>query len=231
MKNRALVLAAHPDDADLTMGGTVMKLIDDGWDVVIADITNGEPTPAGSVEIRAEETAKAAEVLGVQERVCLGLPNRYLTESLEYRQVIAEAIREYRPRWIFSTYRPDAHPDHIHASRLVDDARFHAKLTKTDMPFEPHYAEKIIYFYASHLRVHPNPSFVLDISDYWERKIQAIECFQSQFWLNQPDSRKGWIIDHLRDIARYFGNRIGVEYGEPFFCHELVGLTSLNSLI
>ncbi len=231
MQNRALILAAHPDDADLTMSGTIMKLIDDGWDVVIADITNGEPTPAGSVEIRAKETAMAAEALGVKERVCLDLPNRYLTDSLEYRQVVAETIREYAPRWIFSTYRPDAHPDHVHASRLVDDARFHAKLTKTDMAFEPHYAEKIIYFYASHLRVHPNPSFVLDISDYWERKVKAIECFQSQFWLNQPDARKGWIIDHLRDISRYFGNRIGVEYGEPFFCHELVGLSGLNSLL
>ena len=229
---RVLVFSPHPDDADITLGGTMCRLLADGWEVILADITNGEPTPAGNPEMRAAEAAQAGKVLGLTERLCLGLPNRYLDESLEYRRPIAETVRQYRPRWLFTTFPTDAHPDHIHASRLVDDARFTAKLTKTDMKFEPFYPDKIIYYYASHLRLHPEPSFVVDISEFWDQKIEAISAFQSQFWLNQTDpSRKGWILEHISTICRYFGNRIGVEYAEPFYCHELVGLSNLDSLL
>lgn len=229
---RVLVFSPHPDDAEITLGGTMCRLLDDGWEVILADLTNGEPTPTGSVEIRAAESAQAAEVLGITKRVCLGLANRYLDESLESRRAVAEAVREYQPRWLFTTFPTDAHPDHIHGSHLVDDARFAAKLTRTDMKFEPFYPDKIIYYYASHLRLHPQPSFVVDVSEYWDRKIEAISAYQSQFWLNQSDpARKGWILEHIAIICRYFGNRIGVEYAEPFYCHELVGLSGLNSLL
>ncbi len=231
-KKTILIFAPHPDDAELAMGGTIAKFIEDGWDVTLADLTNGEPTPAGSIEIREKETAKASEALGIKQRVNLGLPNRYIEETMENRVILAETIREFKPRWVFATFRPDAHPDHIHASRLIEDARFHAKLTKTDMKHEPHHPEKIIYYYATHLNVHPNPSFVVDITDQWEKKEQAICAYQSQFWDNQKDpARKGWIVDMLKNQASYFGDRIGVKYAEPFFCHELVGLASLNSLL
>jgi len=232
MENIVLIFSPHPDDAEITMGGTILQMLDQGWKVIVADITNGEPTPAGDEKIRAAETGKATEILGLTDRICLELPNRYLEEKLQYRRVLAESIRRYKPRWLFTTYRPDAHPDHIHAGRLTEDARFTAKLTKTDMAYEPHYPDKIVYYYASHLRVHPHPSFVVDVTDYWDRKIQAIKAYQSQFWHNQNDnSKKGWIIEHIETICRYFGNRIGVKYAEPFYCHELVGLTSLNSML
>lgn len=227
-----LIFSPHPDDAELAMGGTIAHLIEDGWNVTIADLTDGEPTPAGSVEIRQKETAAASAALGITQRTCLNLPNRYLEQTLKYRRTVAEAIRKYKPRWLFVTFRPDAHPDHVHASRLIEDARFTAKLTKTDMAHEPHYPEKIIYYYATHLNVHPNPSFVVDVTDQWEKKLAAIKAYQSQFWLNQKDSaRRGWIIDHIEAICRYFGNRINTTYGEPFFCHELVGLENLNTLL
>ena len=232
MNKRVLIFAPHPDDAELTMGGTIIKLIAEGWEVVVADLTNGEPTPAGTPEIRAVERRRATEILGIEKRVCLGMPNRYLEDNLEYRRIMAECIREFQPRWLFTTYRPDAHPDHIHGSSLTEDARFTAKLTKTDMAHEPWYPEKIFYSYASHLRVHPQPKLVLDVSDYWEQKLESVRAYQSQFWDNQVDeSRKGWIIDLLNVIGRYFGLMIGVKYGEPFFCHELVGLKNLDSVL
>jgi bacillithiol biosynthesis deacetylase BshB1 len=231
MNNVVLIFSPHPDDVELAMGGTVIRMIEEGWQVIIADVTDGEPTPKGSPEIRAAEREKATQALGVTERVCLGLPNRYVTNNIENRKVLAEAVRRFKPRWLFTTYRPDAHPDHIQVGRLTDEARFTAKLTKTDMKYEPHYAEKIIYYYATHLHVHPQPSFVVDVSNQWEQKIEAVKAYKSQFWDNQPDTKQGWIVEHLSCYCGYFGNRIGVKYGEPFFCHELVGLNSLKSLL
>ena len=231
-KKSVLVFAPHPDDAELAMGGMIAQLIEDGWEVAVADLTDGEPTPVGSVEIRQKETAVASAALGLTQRSCLNLPNRYLEETLEYRRVIAEAIRKYKPRWLFAPFRPDAHPDHVHAGQLIEDACFTAKLTKTDMAHEPHHPEKIIYYYATHLNVHPNPSFVVDITAQWDKKLAAIGAYQSQFWDNQKDpARRGWIIDHIEAICRYFGNRVGVKYAEPFFTHELVGLENLNGLL
>lgn len=227
--NVVLIFSPHPDDAEISMGGTICHLLDKGWDVVVADLTNGEPTPMGSEEIRAAETRKATEVLGLTDRLCLNLPNRYLEETLEARRLLAETIRRYKPRWLFTVYRPDAHPDHIHAGRLVEDARFTAKLTKTDMAGEPHYPEKLIYFYASHLNVHPQPSFVVDISPYWDKKVEAIKAYQSQFF-NNVTRPAGWIMDRVTTSCKYFGHRIGVEYGEPFFSHNLTGFTDLTAL-
>ena len=233
MDNRTiLVLSPHPDDAEIAMGGSIARLVDDGWDVVLVDLTNGEPTPNGTPEKRGVEAKKAAELLGVRQRVCLGLPNRYLVDNLEYRRVIAETIREHKPRWLFTVACPDAHPDHTATNALVQNARFAAKLTKTDMPFDPHYPKKIIYFFASHLRQHILPSFILDISEQWDRKVAAIEAYESQFVLNQnePD-QKGWIIDHIASICHYFGSRVGVRYAEPFFCPDLIALSSFEGLI
>jgi bacillithiol biosynthesis deacetylase BshB1 len=230
--NRVMIFSPHPDDAEIGMGGTIARLLDDGWEVIVADVTNGEPTPAGTVEIRAAETARATEALGLTGRICLDLPNRYVENTLENRRVVAEAIREYQPRWIFTVTLPDAHPDHIHTHELVGDARFTAKLTKTDMAFEPHYPEKLIYFLGSHLRIHPQPSFLADVTAQWERKIAAISAYQSQFWHYQKENReKGWIIEHITAVCRYYGSRINVRYAEPFFCPEPVGLAHLDALL
>ena len=232
MTNRILIFSPHPDDAEIGMGGTIARLLDNGWEVIIADVTNGEPTPAGSDEIRAAETRKATQILGLTQRLCLNLPNRYIENNLDNRRTLAQAIRQFKPRWLFTVTLPDAHPDHIHTNALVTDARFTAKLTKTDMPFEPHYPEKIFYFFASHLRSHQEPSFVVDVSEQWDRKVAAIEAYQSQFWLNQSDpAQKGWIIDYITTMCRYFGNLVGVKYAEPFFCPQPVGLNNLNAIL
>ncbi len=225
-----LVIAPHPDDAELGMAGGIMKLRDDGASVGVLDLTNGEPTPFGSPEIRARETAAASEIMGLDWRGNLGLPNRSLEPSLDARRELASVIRQLKPRWLFAPYWVDAHPDHVAAIDLIEAARFWSKLTKTEMPGEPHHPARIWNYYCVHLRVVEKPAFVLDISKYWERKLAAIRCYESQFITGRPQVPPTF-LDRLRDQAAYWGWSIGTSYGEPFNCRETVGLTTLQSLI
>ncbi len=222
-----LVIAPHPDDAELGMGGAIVKLLAEGKRVGVLDLTSGEPTPHGSPEIRQRETAAASKILGLEWRENLGLPNRSLEATLENRAKVASVIRRTRPRWLFAPYWDDAHPDHIAATRLVDDARFWAKLTKTDMPGEPHHPERIYNYYCVHLKLAPQPAFVLDISEQWEKKFASVRAYKSQF----ITGRDGSFLEKLRDEASYWGKTIGVEYGEPFACREPLGLETLGGLV
>ena len=224
-----LVIAPHPDDAELGAGGAILLLKAQGARVGVLDLTNGEPTPYGSPEIRAHETAAATALLSLDWRGNLGLPNRSLVADLEGRRSLAGTIRQLRPRYLFAPYWEDAHPDHTAASALVDGARFWAKLTRTDMPGEPHFPERIFYYFSVHLRLHPRPSFVVDITPYLETKMQAIACYHSQFIEGRP-TKPPTLLDDLRDRARYWGWAIGCEYGEPFVCREEIGLRSLRDL-
>ncbi|MBN1345739.1 MAG: bacillithiol biosynthesis deacetylase BshB1 [Phycisphaerae bacterium] len=227
-----LVFAPHPDDAELGMGGTIAKLTAKGVEVAVVDMTNGEPTPYGSPEIRAAETARATEALGLPagRRVRLDLVNRQVAHDLASRHKIAAVIRRFRPRWLFAPVLPDAHPDHVAATRIIEDARFDAKLTQTDIPGEPCYPERILYYYCSHIRLHGQPRFVVDVSEVYERKMKALDAYQSQFYVNRGDER-GAVPESIRNRDRYFGDRVGVAYAEPFTCHELIGLSDLSSLI
>jgi bacillithiol biosynthesis deacetylase BshB1 len=224
-----LVIAPHPDDAELGVGGTVLLLRAQGARVGVLDLTNGEPTPHGSPEIRNRETAAATAVLELDWRGNLGLPNRSLVADLESRRRLAGILRQVRPRFLFAPYWDDAHPDHVAASALVDAARFWAKLTKTDLPGEPHFPQRIIYYFSVHLRLHPRPSFVMDITPYLEKKMQALACYHSQFIQGRPTTPPT-LLDDLRDRARYWGWAIGTGYGEPFVCREEIGLRSLRDL-
>jgi bacillithiol biosynthesis deacetylase BshB1 len=225
----ALVIAPHPDDAELGAAGAILKMRDDGLRVGVLELTDGEPTPHGSPEIRARETAAATQILGLDWRGNLGLPNRKLEHTLEARAKLAGVIREQRPKWLFAPYWVDAHPDHTAAIELIEAARFWAKLTKSDLPGQPHHPERIWNYYCVHLRVVEKPGFVLDISDYWERKLAAISCYQSQFVVGRP-TEPPTMLDRLRDQAAYWGWSIGVKYGEPYNCKEAVGLTSFRDL-
>lgn len=225
-----LVVAPHPDDAELGMAGAIMKFIHDGLSVGVLDLTNGEPTPFGTPEKRSRETAAATKVLGLQWRENLGLPNRYLEDTMEARAKLAGVFRQTRPRWIFAPYWVDAHPDHVAATQLIEAARFWSKFTKTDMPGEPHYPQRIYYYYCVHLRIIPQPAFLLDISAYWDRKQAAIECYHSQFFEGRPPEPPT-IVDRLRDQASAWGWMIGTRYGEGFAAREPVGLSSLRDLL
>lgn len=231
----ALIIAPHPDDAELGAGGLIFKLQQEGKRVGVLDLTSGEPTPHGSLEIRAKETAAATEALGLAWRENLGLPNRALEPTLENRAKLAEVFRRERPRWLFAPYWEDAHPDHTAATKLVEDARFWSKLTKTDQPGqipldgEPYHPERIYYYYCVHLKLAPQPAFVLDITDVWQQKLEAIAAYESQFITGRPTTPS--FLDRLRDEAAYWGKSIGTEYGEPFASREPLALSLLAGLV
>lgn len=224
-----LVIACHPDDAEIGVGGTLLGLKAHGACVGVLDLTSGEPTPHGTVVIRQRECAAASKLLGIDWRGNLGLPNRALVADLEARRQLASAIRQLRPRVLLTHYWEDAHPDHVAASALVDAARFWAKLTKTDMPGEPHYPQRILYFLAMHLRLHAKPSFVVDVTAHHERKLQALACYHSQFIEGRPTAPA--FLDEVRDRDRYWGWTIGTRFGEPLVCREEVGMRGLNDLL
>jgi bacillithiol biosynthesis deacetylase BshB1 len=224
-----LVVSPHPDDAELGMGGAILKFKAEGHRVGVLDLTNGEPTPFGSPGTRAKETAAATAVLGLDWRENLGLPNRSLEPTIEARAALAGVFRQTRPRWIFAPYWVDAHPDHVAATELIEAARFWSKLTKTDLPAAPHYPERIFYYFCVHLRLVGQPAFVLDISDFWERKLAALECYRSQLIEGRPQEPPT-LLDRLRDQAAYWGWAIGTRYGEPFASREPIGLLTLNGL-
>lgn len=224
-----LVVAPHPDDAELGMAGAIMRFLDDGWRVGILDLTDGEPTPHGSPEIRARETAAATQILGIEWRENLGLTNRRLEATLDARAKLAEVIRRTRPRWLFAPYWVDSHPDHVAATELVEAARFWAKLTKSDLAGEPHHPERIFYYFGVHINLVAPPAFVLDISPYWDRKRAAIECYQSQFIVGRS-SEPPTFLDRWRDQAAYWGGTTGAAYGEPFASREPLGLTTMSAV-
>jgi len=225
-----LVIAPHPDDAELGAAGAILQLKGLGWRVGILDLTDGEPTPFGSPERRARETADATEILGLDWRRNLGLPNRSLEPTLEARRQLAEVIRQVRPRWLLAPNWVDAHPDHVAATQLVEAARFWAKLTKCDLAGQPHHPQRIYHYYCVHLKLAPQPAFVLDISPYWDRKLAAIRCYHSQFIEGRPVDGPTF-LDRLRDEAAYWGKTIGVPYGEPYACREPIGLGGMQALV
>jgi bacillithiol biosynthesis deacetylase BshB1 len=220
-----LIVAPHPDDAELGMGGTILKLLAKGQQVHICDMTNGEPTPHGSPEIRARESAAAADILGVA-RTQLGLRNRQVQHTIEARHKLAAVIRAHKADWLFVPYPVDAHPDHVAVSRIAEDARFDAKLTKSEIPGEPYHPKRIIYYFCTHLKMNFNPTFCIDISDTYAQKIKSVACYASQFVGNS-----GHVPEMVGQITSYFGNRIGVRHAEPFFTHEVLGLGGLDQLI
>lgn len=226
----ALVVAPHPDDAELGMGGTILRLIQQGWKVGILDLTTGEPTPLGSFERRAAETATANEALGNPWRKNLGLPNRNLEPTLAHRREVAGVFRKIKPRLLFAPYWEDAHPDHLAATRLVEDARFWSKLSKSDLPGTPFHPARILYYFSVHLRIVERPSLVIDISEQLQAKVSALRCYRSQLVDNQPAGRPG-VIDSVCDRTRYWGHMVGVLHGEPFASREPVGLKGLDQFL
>lgn len=224
-----LIIAPHPDDAELGMGGTISKLIHQGRRVGILDLTNGEPTPFGSPEIRAAETSAASQILKLTWRQNLGLVNRQLQPTLEARAALAGVFRQTRPRWIFAPFWVDAHPDHVAATELIEAARFWSKLTKTDLPGTPYHPERVYYYYCVHLKMHPVPAFVVDITDQWIQKRDSIASYASQFIVGREHDSPSF-LERMESQASYWGQMIGVRYGEPFASREPIGLTNLDSL-
>lgn len=225
-----LVIAPHPDDAELGMGGTIAKLVKAGWKVGILDVTNGEPTPFGSIEKRTAETEVASKALGVNWRFNLGLRNRFVEPTIENRQKMAEVFRLAKPKWLFAPYWEDAHPDHVAVTQIVEAARFWSKLTKSEMAGDPFHPQRIFYYFCIHLKLIREPAFIIDISDHWETKRNSIEAYHSQFIEGRPTA-KPTLFDQWESEAAFWGKSIGVHYGEPFASREPIGLRSFNDLL
>jgi N-acetylglucosamine malate deacetylase 1 len=228
-----LAIAAHCDDVELTCAGTLLRAIDAGHRTGILDLTAGETGTRGSAELRAQEAERAAEVLGVSERRNAGLPDAHLQNTDQMRRVLVEHIRHFAPRVVILPFAVGRHPDHRRASELGRDACFLAGLAKYDAAGAPHRPFKILY--ALSYREDPvKPTFVVDITPQFERKMAAIRCYASQF-----DGAKaaGEIFPTGQDLYSlvetqnaHYGSLIRTRYGEPFFTDETMAVDDVTAL-
>lgn len=225
-----LVVAPHPDDAEISVGGTIAVSLQQNLRVGVVELTSGEPTPHGTIEIRRRETQKSTEILGLTWRGNLDLPNRSLQPKLDVRRKLAEVFRIARPQMILAPYWQDAHPDHVAASSLCDDARFWSKLSRSDMQGEPFWPPLLLHYFSIHLRIQPAPSFVMDISSQIDTKMRAVSAFESQL-ITGRSPEFPTVIDDIRDRARYWGWSIGRAFGEPLVNRESTGIASLSSIL
>jgi bacillithiol biosynthesis deacetylase BshB1 len=225
-----LVVSPHPDDAEISVGGIIAVSLRQNLRVGVVDLTSGEPTPQGSLEIRRRETQKATELLGLTWRVNLDLPNRSLQPTLDARRKLAEVFRAVRPQILLAPHWQDAHPDHVAASSLCDDSRFWSKLSRTDLSGDPFWPPSLLHYQSIHLRLHQAPSIVVDISSEIDTKMSAVQAYESQLITGRPETFPT-VIDDIEDRARYWGWAIGRAYGEPLFSREAIGIGSLTALL
>lgn len=216
---RFLFVGPHPDDVELGLGGTIAKLKRQKNKIFVVDLTSGEPTPYGSELKRKKETLTASRILGIDERVNLNLPNRYLFDNKDARLALAEVIRKFKPHFLFAPFSLDAHPDHIAASQIATASRFYAKYTKLSLKYKPHYPYRLFYYCCAHLKANFNFSFLIDISDYFSLKRKAIAAYRSQF-IDNPSGR--YVFDYIQTQNRYLGNFLGKKYAEGIISPELV---------
>ncbi|MCB0721564.1 MAG: bacillithiol biosynthesis deacetylase BshB1 [Ignavibacteriae bacterium] len=221
-----LFFGAHPDDVELTCGGTAAKLVKAGKKIGIIDLTKAELSSRGNPELREKEAAAATEILGASIRENLALSDGNITNDPDSRLKVISAIRKYKPALVFAPYPGDRHPDHIHASELIREAAFYAGLAKIADGNDPHRPLKVYYYPQAYgIPV----SFVFDISDTFDKKMQAIKSYGSQFFnpgykQNEPATliSSELFYKEIEARARHCGFKIGVEFGEPFFSYESV---------
>jgi bacillithiol biosynthesis deacetylase BshB1 len=232
-----LAIGAHPDDVELSSGGTVAKCVKLGYSVGMLDLTEGERGTRGNREIRSKEAQAAAKVLGVKVRENLHLPDGRFEVNEENKLKVVQLIRKYRPKIILIPHWLERHPDHVHAHHLCREAWYYSGLRKIETklddkkqdPWRPynyfHFMQKYEFI----------PSFIVDISDVMEIRMAAIRAHKSQFF--DPDSiepetllSQKSFLDLIQTRAKYFGQQIGAQYGEPFFSVEPIGITDLFGL-
>ena len=228
-----LAIAAHRDDVELTCGGTLLRARDQSYTTGILDLTQGETGTRGSAELRAQEAANAARVLGVSERRNAQLPDAHLANNDETRRIVVEHIRHFAPRVVILPFAVGRHPDHRIASELGRDTCFLAGLTRYDAGGAPHRPHKILYALA--YREDPvQPTFVVDITDQFERKMEAIRCYASQF---DGARAAGEIFPTGQDLyslvetqSRHYGSLIRRGFGEPYFTAETMLVSDVVAL-
>jgi len=216
-----LAIAAHPDDIEQTCGGTLVKMAEKGYRTGILDLTAGDMGTRGTPDERLDEAAAAAKILLVGHRENMRFPDARLENTISARMSLAVKIRELRPRTVILPYWEGRHPDHYRASELGYEACFLAGLKKLDEYSEPHRPFKIIY---SSLYANVTPSFVVDISAQFERRMAALLSYRSQYGAGAeggelfPEEQE--IRERLGAVARFYGNLVGARYAEPFVVKE-----------
>ena len=230
-----IAVGAHPDDVEIACGGTLARLVKQGYRVGIVDLTDGEPTPhSPGPEVRLREAEAARVALGVHVRVNLDLPNRKLFDTFEARVSLAREFRRYRPKLVigFGEKTPLASPDHWQTMQITDAAVFYSRLTKWDKHFDGlpvHAISTQLYYALSFHSLEPPPGagmFVADVSDTLEQKIAAIECYQTQF----PPA-KAHVFARVRGMAMHFGAAAGFEAGELLVSPRALGTRDLMSFV
>ncbi|MDR7075302.1 bacillithiol biosynthesis deacetylase BshB1 [Neobacillus niacini] len=213
-----LAFGAHADDVEIGMGGSIAKWTTSGKRVGICDLTEAQLSSNGTIEIRKKEANKAAELLGVTERLSLGFPDRGLLLQEEFIRRIASVIRRYQPQIVFAPYFEDRHPDHGNCARLVEEAVFSAGIRKyqTENSQKPHKVSRV-YFYM--INGFHKPDFTIDISAYMENKIAALRAYKSQFEQTDTSVETPLVNGYIETVEareRLFGQQVGVNFAEGF---------------
>lgn len=225
MKLDALAFGAHPDDVELSCSGTMIKLAGMGYKTGVINLTKAELGTRGSAEIRQKEFAEAGVIMGLNVHKALDIPDGNVEVTWDNKLKIIKEIREYKPNIVFAPYWVVRHPDHGYTSNLVQEASFLAGLKKIDTSQEAYRPYKIIYYQS---RFEFTPSFIVDISDVHDKKIEAIKAYKSQFFHEEMDKygsdmiyiSRPEFLDAIVTRARQYGNYIGVQFGEPFLVRE-----------
>ena len=238
LKLDILVLPVHPDDAELGCSGTIVKEIALGRKVGIVDLTRGELGTRGSAEIRDEEAKASAKVLGLTIRENLRMPDGFFENTREYQLKVITAIRKFQPEIIITNAYHDRHPDHGRASQLVEDAVFLSGLRKIETtdngkPQEAWRPKQLLHFIQDNY-IHTD--IVVDVTDYWDKKVESIYAFGSQFfnpnWKDEPQTyiSSPEFMAVIEARAKEFGKSIGVKYAEGFLSKKILGVNSLFDL-
>ena len=238
MKVDILAIGAHPDDVELGCGGTLAKLISEGKKVAIVDLTQGELGTRGTNVTRAQEAASASEILGISARENLKMKDGFILNSEEYQIQIVKMIRKYQPEIVLANAVDDRHPDHAKAAKLVSDACFLSGLVKIETELDgenqKQWRPKQVFHYIQWK--HITPDFVIDISDFMEKKIEACLAYKTQFY--DPDSKEPMTpiatkdcLESLTYRAQDLGRLSGVEFAEGFTTEKLLAFKNFDGII
>ena len=238
MKLDILVLPVHPDDAELGCSGTIVKEIALGKKVGIVDLTRGELGTRGSAEIRDKEAAASAKILGLAVRDNLGLPDGFFENNKPHQLKVIEAIRRFRPEIVITNAYHDRHPDHGRASDLVEDSAFLSGLRKIETYYNGHKQQEwrpnlVLHFIQDN---YIKPDILVDVTDYWDKKLKSIHAFGSQFynpeWEGEPQTyiSSPEFIQVIEARAREYGKSIGVKFAEGFISRKILGVNDLFDL-
>jgi bacillithiol biosynthesis deacetylase BshB1 len=238
LKLDIVVLPVHPDDAELGCSGTILKEVALGKKVGIVDLTRGELGTRGTAEIRAKEAEAAAKILGLAVRENLAIPDGFFENTKEYQLKVIGAIRKFQPEIIITNAYHDRHPDHGRASQLVEDAVFLSGLRKIETfdagEQQEAWRPKLVLHFIQDNYIHPD--IVLDVTAYWDKKVDSIKAFGSQFfnpdWEGEPQTyiSSPEFIEVIEARAREFGKSVGVKYAEGFTSRKILGVNSLFDL-